>query len=327
MLPRGACGEKVMGKSVAIVVPAYNEEDCIEELARRLKLLFSSEAQYEFTCFLVENGSQDRTWHLIRCLCEADERFVGIQLARNFGAEGGMTAGLERVTQDAVIFMSADLQDPPESVHGFLRLWEQGFENVYGVITQRGGTGPIRKFNSEVFYWLVAKIADNAIPRNASDFRLLDRSVYEAVRQMRERGRFLRGMTAWVGFSSIGVSVERPQRFGGQSKATTQEVLKVATRGVFSNSVKPLRTITIAGFLLSVIALTSIIVLAALWLARGVPFAGFGSLVSLLLLAFGVLALMLGIVSEYVGLIYEEVKQRPNFIIRQTTDRPGSTNG
>ena len=201
----------------------------------------------------------------------------------------------------------------------FLREWERGFENVYGVVMSRGGTGPIRRLNSRAFYWLVARLTENQIPNNASDFRLLDRRAYEAVRTLRERNRMMRGLAAWVGFSSCGVPFERPERYAGSSKATTKAVIRLASQGIFSNSTKPLRLITLIGSTLSLVALVSILVLAVLWVLRGVPFAGFGTLVSISLLAFGLLSIMVGIVAEYVGLIYEEVRQRPIYVVRQTT--------
>jgi len=306
-------------KSIAIVIPAYNEQECVVELCSRLANVFDSESSYNFRCFIVENGSVDETWNLIREVQSRDSRFVGVQLSRNFGADGGITAGLSQVTEDAVVLMTADLQDPPESIPQFIRQWERGIENVYGVITKRGGTSPIRKFNSKVFYRVLSLVTENSIPENASDFRLLDRRAYEAVRAMPERARFIRGLSAWVGFSTIGIPVERPERFGGESKASTSEVMKVASRGVLSNTTKPLRFITISGLLLSLCSVGLIIVLAVLWITRGVPFAGFGTIVALSLLIFGILTCMIGVVSEYVGLIYEEVKQRPVFIIRQVT--------
>jgi glycosyltransferase involved in cell wall biosynthesis len=316
-----------MRKSVAVVIPAYNEEGCIVELCQRLARVFDEETSYSFVCYLVENGSRDDTWKLVTDAAVQDSRFVGIQLSRNFGADGGMTAGLTYVSEDAVVLMTADLQDPPEFIGPFLREWERGFENVYGIVTERRGTGPVRTFNSKLFYWVLSRLTDDSIPRNASDFRLLDRRAYEALRALPERGRFIRGLSAWVGFSAIGVEVSRPERFAGESKATTAEVFKVASRGIFANSTKPLRLITLSGLFLSVVSLTSIFILALLWIIRGVPFAGFGTLVALSLLVFGILSLMIGIVSEYVGLIYEEVKQRPNFIVRDVLDVRGPRDG
>ena len=231
--------------------------------------------------------------------------------------DGGLTAGLDYITGDACVLMTADLQDPPELIPTFLRKWEEGWENVYGVVTKRGGTGPIRRMNSVMFYWLAGKLTDGRIPRNASDFRLVDRKVYESVRLMTERNRFVRGLFAWVGFKSIGIPMERPARFGGVSNAHTFKVLYLAFKGIFAHSYKPLRLITTFGVFLSFVAFFSIVPLLFLWIFAGVPFAGFGTLVSLVLLVVGVLSLMIGILSEYVGLIYEEVKSRPNYIVSE----------
>lgn len=305
-------------RTVAIVIPAYDEESCISELVQRLTKVFESEPDIMFSVFLIDNGSEDETWNLIMSAASRDPRFKGIQLSRNFDTDGGLTAGLEFVTQDAVILMCADLQDPPELIPEFLRLWQEGFDNVYGVITNRAGTSLVRRINSEMFYRIAGSLSDVHLPPNASDFRLLSRAAYEPLRKMNERGRYLRGMAAWSGFPSIGVPMDRPERFAGISKATTQLALRVATRGILSNSTKPLRLITIIGVTLSTISFISTVLLAALWILRGVPFAGFGTLVSVSLLAFGVLSLMLGIISEYVGMIYNEVKQRPNYVIRST---------
>jgi len=231
--------------------------------------------------------------------------------------DGGITAGLEHVVGDACVLMTADLQDPPELISSFIRLWEQGYENIYGVITKRDGTGIIRKINSNLFYWVAGKLTDGRIPRNASDFRLVDRKVYEAVKAMDERNRFVRGLFAWVGFNSIGVPMVRPPRFGGVSNAHSLAVIDLAFKGIFANSYKPLKLISIFGIAMSVMSFLLLIPLFVIWIVRGVPFAGFGTIVSLGLLVFGLLSLMLGIMSEYVGLIYEEVKGRPNFIVSE----------
>ena len=305
-------------KLISIVIPAYNEEDCIEELARRLQGVFAANAGYDFEAIIVENGSADRTWELLQKIHGDDSRFKVVQLARNFRMDGGITAGLDYVGGDACVIMTADLQDPPELISDFLAKWEEGYENVYMVVTKRGGTGPIRRFNSRAFYWLAGKLTADRLPRNASDYRLVDRKVYETVRSMDERNRFVRGLFAWVGFRSIGIEAERPPRFGGESKAHSLKVIDLAFKGIFAHSYVPLKLITVAGLALSAISVASLLPLTILWLTNGVPFAGFGTIVAISLLVFGVIALMLGIVSEYVGLIYEEVKRRPNFVVRDT---------
>lgn len=302
---------------ISVIIPAYNEEECVDELARRLQLVFASEAKYQFEVIIVENGSLDSTWEKLKAISDKDSRFKILKLSRNFRMDGGLTAGLDHVTGDACVVMTADLQDPPELISSFLRKWEEGWENIYGVITKREGTGPIRTMNSKMFYWLAGKLTDGRIPKNASDFRLVDRKVYLVVKSMTERNRFVRGLFAWVGFKSIGVPMERPPRFGGVSNAPTFKVIDLAFKGIFANSYKPLKLITIFGLTLSSLSFVAIVPLAILWLTKGVPFAGFGTLVTLFLFVLGILSLMLGILSEYVGLIYEEVKLRPNFIVSE----------
>ena len=304
-------------KLISLIIPAYNEEDCVDELARRLTKVFESESQYDFEAIIVENGSIDSTWEKLQSIAQVDPRFKILKLSRNFRMDGGLTAGLDYVNGDACVLMTADLQDPPELIPTFLRKWEEGYENIFGIVTKREGTGPIRTMNSKLFYWLAGKLTDGRIPRNASDFRLVDKKVYEAVRGMTERNRFVRGLFAWAGFKSIGIPMERPQRFGGVSNAHTFKVLDLAFKGIFAHSYKPLRLITVFGFLLSAISFLSIVPLFLLWVFVGVPFAGFGTLVGLFLLVFGIVSLMLGILSEYVGLIYEEVKARPNYLVSE----------
>ena len=304
-------------KLISVIIPAYNEEECVNELASRLQKVMLIESRYDFEIFIVENGSIDSTWDKLQAIASQDPRFKIIKLSRNFRMDGGLTAGLEYVQGDACVLMTADLQDPPETLSEFLRLWEEGYENIYGVITKRDGTGPIRRMNSSLFYWVAGKLTDGRLPRNASDFRLVDRKVYESVKEMDERNRFVRGLFAWVGFKSIGVPMIRPPRFGGVSNAHSLKVIDLAFKGIFANSYKPLKLITVFGLLMSGLSFISLIPLSLIWFIRGVPFAGFGTLISIALLVFGLLSLMMGIMSEYVGLIYEEVKGRPNFIVSE----------
>lgn len=304
-------------KSVTIVIPAYNESECVDELAMRLKRVFSTELNYEWKVILVENGSTDLTWSKLKIIAKNDDRFKVLKLSRNFRMDGGLTAGLDYVDSEACILMSADLQDPPEMIPKFLRKWEEGFENIYGVIGKRTGTKILRKINSVLFYKIASKLTNRLIPENASDFRLVDRKVYEAVREMNERNRFVRGLFAWVGFKSIGIPMDRAERYAGKSNADTFKVLELAIKGLFAHSYKPLRFISVAGLVISVASLFAILVLSILAVFIGVPFAGFGTIVALIIGGFGFQTLLLGIVSEYLGLVYEESKGRPNFIVSE----------
>jgi len=305
-------------KLISVIVPAYNETACVDELARRLGAVFDGLSAYRWEAIIVENGSLDDTYERLVAIRERDPRFKIVQLARNFRMDGGITAGLQFASGDAAVIMTADLQDPPELIAQFVAKWEEGYENIYGIVTERQGTGPIRTFNSKAFYWLAGKLTSDAIPRNASDFRLVDRRVYETVRGMEERNRFIRGLFAWSGFRSVGIEHKREPLFGGVSNAHSLKVIDLALKGIFAHSYVPLKLISLFGAALSLLSFIVLVALSLRFLFLGVPFAGFGTIVGLILLLFGFLFTMLGIVSEYVGLIYEEVKQRPNYVVRET---------
>jgi dolichol-phosphate mannosyltransferase len=305
-------------KSISIVIPAYNESECIPELTSRIAKVMDQNGQYSWEVIIIENGSLDDSWQQLVKVSESDDRFKLIRLSRNFRMDGGLTAGLDFVTTDACILMTADLQDPPEFIPRLLEKWEEGYENVYGVVLKRKGTKLVRRFNSKLFYKLAGSLTNGGIPENASDFRLVDRKVYEVVRMMTERNRFVRGLFAWVGFKSIGIPMVREPRFAGESNAHSFKVIELAFKGIFAHSYKPLRFISIFGVLLFGISFLSLIGLTFTWFTVGVPFAGFGSIIALILCGFGFQALLLGIVSEYLAMIYEEAKSRPNFIVSET---------
>lgn len=305
-------------KSIDVIVPAYNEQECIEELIRRLLAVFDAERGYQWRAIIVENGSSDRTWELLQAATKQDKRICVVRLSRNFRMDGGLTAGLDFATADAVVFMTADLQDPPEAIPEFLRRWEDGADNVYGLVTKREGTGPIRRLNSQLFYWFADRMTGGLMPRNASDFRLMDRRLYETLRGLDERNRFMRGLVAWAGFTSVAVPIPRPPRYAGESKAYSGIIVGLAARALLAHSYLPLHLIAIFGMALSALSVVSILVLFPLWIIRGVPFAGFGSLIALGLLSLGLITLILGVIAEYISLIYEEVKGRPNFVVRET---------
>ena len=304
-------------KLISIVVPAFNEEDCIDELARRLTSVMDGLTNYQFEALIVENGSTDKTWSLLQKIASSDKRFKPIRLSRNFGMDGGVTAGLQLATGDACVIMTADLQDPPELIVEFIAKWESGYENIFMIVEKRSTSNVLRRVNSKLFYFMAGRLTGGLIPKDVSDFRLVDRKVYEAVRGMEERNRFVRGLFAWVGFKSIGIPMDRPERFAGKSNADTFKVLELAVKGLLAHSFKPLRFISIVGLIISILSLVSIVILSILAIFVGVPFAGFGTIVALIIGGFGFQTLLLGIVSEYLGLVYEEAKSRPNFIVSE----------
>lgn len=308
--------EKSNRELVSIVIPAYNEEACLPELIERLTNVFRTEDTYDFETIIVENGSSDGSWEILRKANSKDRRFKVIQLSRNFGSDAAITAGLSSATGHACVILMADLEEPPELISEMLRKWEEGFENVYGVVLSRPSASRLRRFNSRSFYWLAQKLSNKLLTPNVSDFRLVDKKVYEAVLSLQEKSQFIRGQFAWVGFSSVAIPFERSPRFAGTSKADTATVFRLAIRGLFSNSVTPLRIITAMGVGASLLALSVLGWYILIFLTQGVPFDGFGTLVGLNLLGFSVLALSLGIVGEYLALTYDEAKSRPHFVVR-----------
>lgn len=307
-----------MKKTISIVIPAYNEQDNIEELSNRLQALFNVNSNYDFEVIIVENGSTDQTYEKLFLLHQKDNRFKILQLARNFRMDGGLTAGLNYVSGDAAVVMTADLQDPPELITEFIKKWEEGFENIYGVVVKRNGTSATRRFNSQLFYKIANAFTDGMIPKNVSDFRLIDKKVYQAINLIHERNRFVRGLFAWVGFKSIGIEYERAERFAGTSGAHTLMVIELAIKGILAHSYVPLKLITLIGTTVSLLSFFLLIVSVVKAIIWGVPFNGYLMIITIMLLMFGILFMILGIVSEYIGLIYEEVKQRPNFIVKNS---------
>ena len=308
-------------KLISIVIPAYNEEDCVDELARQLINVMNKLKKYQFEVLIVENGSKDKTWSLLQKIATTDKRFKPIRLSRNFGMDGGVTAGLELATGDACVIMTADLQDPPELIIEFAKKWEEGFENIYMIVEKRETSGFLRRINSRMFYFVADRLTGGLIPKDVSDYRLVDRKVYEAVRAMHESNRFVRGLFAWVGFKSFGISHPRPARFGGESKARLSTVLRLAKHGILSFSDVTLRFITWFGLMCSGLALGTMVVFAILRFIIGTPFAGFATIVTIVLFFFGLLSFMIGILAEYVAMIHSEVKGRPNFIIAEVINK------
>lgn len=300
---------------ISIVIPAFNEEQCIDELLSRLRQVFTSEPGYIFECIIIDNGSSDSTWQKLLLGTVGDSRFRIVKLSRNFGMDGGLTAGIDLVDGDALVLMAADLQDPPEIIPDFIRKWEDGYENIYGLITSRSTSSPIRRINSWIFYKVAHYLSNGQIVKNASDFRLVDKKVYMAVRSMKERNRFVRGLFAWVGFKSFPIELSRPARFAGESNAHTFVVLDLAIKGIFSNSYKPLKMISTVGVTLSIMSLMLVPILGIYWIISGVPFSGFGTLITLNLVTFSFSIGALGILAEYLALNYEEVKRRPSYLI------------
>jgi dolichol-phosphate mannosyltransferase len=306
-------------KLISVVSPAFNEQDCVDELVRRLSEVAAKLSdRYDFEFIIVENGSVDETYLRLIRLRERDPRVKIIRFSRNFGAEGAVTAALHHATGDAAVIMSADLQDPPELIPEFVELWEQGYENIYGIIERRTDEDIVRRTLTKVFYRIINRLNTQPVPENVSDFRLVGRPVYETLNKMTEKHRMMRTMWGWIGFKSIGVPFVRPPRFGGKSTYKLFRNINFAVHGILASSVTPLKIIPIFGLSVSALSFVLLTVLAIRWLGFGVPFNGFGTIVALILGSIGLIFLFLGIMSEYIGMIFEEVRQRPHYVVAES---------
>ena len=303
-------------KLITVVIPAWNEIEVIDELARRLKELMARQSKYNFEIIIVENGSWDGSWELLQEIHSMDSRFKNVQLSRNFMADGGVMAGLDLASGDAAIVMNADLQDPPELIDAFIEKWEQGYEIVYGLIEKRKGEPKSKVLASNFYYNFIHWITGGTIPKHASDFRLLDRKVYLGVSHMREHNRFTRGLSIWAGFQQTGIPFIRPPRFAGESKAPLSDLIEEAWNGIFAYSHAPLKLPLHIGWLLLLASLFTVVVgyisnnELGLFSGLGIP--------AMLLALFGLVFIAIGILGAYVARIHDEVRDRPNYIIRQT---------
>jgi polyisoprenyl-phosphate glycosyltransferase len=308
---------------LSVVAPVYDEEELVEEFVRRT---CAAVADYTFELLLVNDGSSDSTPELLDRLAAADPRVRVIHLSRNFGHQAALTAGLEHASGDVVAMIDADLQDPPELIGEMVAQWSRGSDVVYAVRKQRDGETGFKLATASWFYKLFDKLAQVDLEPNSGDFRLLDRRALDALLAMTERSRFLRGMTVWVGFAQTAVSYERDARHAGETKYTVRKMLRFSLDAITSFSHLPLQLATYAGLLSAGVAFIAIPVVLALRIA-GSYLPGFGSITIAILLLGGIQLIALGVIGEYVGRIYDEVKHRPLYIVREERNRPSGPAG
>ena len=309
----------------SIVVPIYNEEEVLPELYRRLKGAMDSMGDtYELV--FVNDGSRDRSIGLLRELAEADPCIRVIDFARNFGHQAAITAGMDLASGDAVVVIDADLQDPPEVIARLAAKWREGYEVVYAVREKRQGDSLFKRATAAAFYRLLRRVTSVDIPVDTGDFRLMDRKAIEAFKGLNERHRFIRGLVSWIGFRQTGVSFVRDERFAGVTKYPLKKMLKFAFDGLTSFSFAPLQLATYLGFLTAVTAFLGILWVVWIKLFTHEALAGWASQIVCTLLLGGIQLISLGIIGEYIGRIYDEVKGRPLYITREILGREaGST--
>ncbi|MED3877709.1 glycosyltransferase family 2 protein [Priestia megaterium] len=300
----------------SIVVPVYNEEEVIHETYRRLtEVMRSTKEAYEL--LFVNDGSRDRTAEIIKEYSEQDPAVVLLDFARNFGHQIAITAGMDYARGEAVVVIDADLQDPPELILEMIEKWKQGFDVVYAKRTKRKGETYFKKQTAAMFYRFLRAMTDIDIPLDTGDFRLLDRKVCNQMNSIQEKNRFVRGLVSWVGFKQIAVEYERDERLAGESKYPLKKMLKLSMDGITSFSYKPLKLASYAGVTLSGIGFIYLLVVLYLKLFTDSTITGWSSLIVIQLFFSGIILIILGMIGEYIGRIYDETKNRPLYIVRE----------
>jgi glycosyltransferase involved in cell wall biosynthesis len=304
----------------SIVAPVFNELENIPELYRRVSAVMS-DLRTSWELVLVDDGSSDGSTEAIRDLASKDKRVRPVIFARNFGHQIAVTAGWDYARGEAVVIMDADLQDPPEVIPDLAAKWREGYEVVYAVRAEREGETWVKKLTAAAFYRIIYRITDVKIPLDTGDFRLLDRKVVETLKTMREHHRFPRGMAAWVGFRQIGVPYKRAARFSGTTKYPFRKMLKLALNAITGFSYFPLELATYFGFASAGLAIIAIPVVAVMRVIGHGAFLGQATTLIAVLFLGGVQLIFLGVLGEYLGRIYDEVKGRPLYIVREAPDR------
>jgi len=302
---------------LSLAIPVYNEREVLPTLLSRVRGVLADIPGGPHEIVLVDDGSTDGTVEMLEAAAAEDPRIVAVCLSRNFGHQVAITAALDHVTGDAVVVMDGDLQDPPEVIPQFLAKYAEGFDVVYARRGQRQESWYLR-LSYFLFYRLAAALSDVRLPLDSGDFAILSRRVVDAMRQAHERQRYLRGLRSWVGFRQTGIVIDRPGRHAGRSKYTPLKLFKLAMDGIFAFSIVPLRAALVFGLLAIMASLAYAVyaILARLVFEKNPP-PGFASVVVVMVFLAGVQLLLLGVVGEYVGRIYEEVKGRPHYIVQK----------
>lgn len=304
-------------KKISILIPAYNEEEVLEQLYHRLGKLANDNKAYDFEFLFVNDGSRDKTIDIIKDYAGADDRIAYVDLSRNFGKEIAMIAGLDHATGDATVIIDADLQDPPELIPKMIKYWEDGYDDVYARRNSREGETWLKKTTSKIYYRLLQKATHIEIQKDTGDFRLLDRRCVEALTQIRESQRYTKGMFSWIGYKKKEITYDRDPRAAGQTKWNYRKLFNFAIDGLTSFTTAPLRISSVVGFIVSIVAFVFIVIVVVKTTLFGDPVEGYPSLMAVVLFLGGVQLLSLGIIGEYIGRIFNETKQRPLYFVEE----------
>ena len=305
-------------KKITLLIPSYNEESALPLLFEKLNELTESLDRYEWEILLIDDGSNDGTLEIIKSQAEKDDRIKYISLSRNFGKENAMLAGFDFATGDCMVIMDADLQHPPQVIPEMISHWEAGFEDVYARRKDRETDGWLRKRLSLAYYRLLQKFSNIDLLQNVGDFRLLDRKCIDTLKGLRESERYTKGLYCWIGFKKKEITFEPAPRVAGKTHFSYRKLFKLAVRGITSFSTAPLKLSIIIGLVVSLISFILLIIYFVKALIFGDPVAGFPTLITVILLLGGIQLMVLGILGEYIGLIFNETKRRPVYIVGET---------
>ncbi len=313
-----------MKKTVfSVVVPVYNEEEVVFESYKRLKGVMEA-LREPYELIFVNDGSRDATPVIVRRICEIDASVRLIDFARNFGHQTAISAGMDYASGDAVVVIDADLQDPPEVIPEMIAKWREGYDVVYGKRAERKGETMFKRFTSAAFYRVLKSLTDVDIPVDTGDFRLIDRKVCDALKRIKERNRYVRGIISWLGFRQTGVEFVREKRFAGETKYPLKKMLRFAFDAITSFSFKPLKLSSYVGVAVSLGGFAYLMVVLYLKLFTDRTVTGWASMMAVSLFFNGVVLMMLGIIGEYIGRIYDEAKGRPLYVVREALNFAGA---
>lgn len=298
----------------SIVVPLYNEELVVNESYKRLKrVMDSTKENYEI--IFVNDGSKDKTTDIVENICENDEKIKLMNFSRNFGHQAAITAGMDAALGEAIVVIDADLQDPPEVILQMIEKWKEGYDVVYGKRTKREGETFFKKFTAKMFYKVLKSMTNINIPVDTGDFRLIDRKVCDALVSLPEKNRYVRGLVSWVGYKQTSVEFVRQERFAGETKYPLKKMMKLAFDGITAFSYKPLVIAGYLGGLSFFIGIISTIAIIVRDLFKRTEILNFGLILAINIMMFGITLGSIGIMGQYIGRIFDESKQRPNYIV------------
>ena len=306
-------------KKISLVIPMYYEEQVVEECYNRVTKVLKEIQDYEYEIIFINDGSKDNTLDILERIAKIDNNVKVISFSRNFGHQAAVTAGLKYVTGDVIVIMDADLQDPPELIPDMLKEWEKGYEVIYGKRKSRKGESVFKRLTAKAFYSTLNKLSDVEIPKDTGDFRMVDRKVVDVVNSLPEHNKFLRGLFSWVGFEQLAYEYDRKERFAGKTKYPFGKMLKLALDGILSFSTKPLKIVGGLGILSVIISFVILIYSLLSYIFKWNSLTpGWTSIMCTITFLGGIILISVWMIGEYIGRIYDEVKNRPQYIVKKT---------